>query len=78
MDHVEREILYESQRVDIEFAVTRSLAKSMAEKGKTDIAEHLKEAAEYLQRATFALQVAHKWLGVSVGEQLMMEFFDGD
>ncbi|MBR3585507.1 MAG: hypothetical protein IKO00_05775 [Oscillospiraceae bacterium] len=78
MDHVEREILYESQRVDIEFAVTRSLAKSMAEKGKTDIAERLKEAAEYLQRATFALQAAHKWLGVSVGEQLMMEFFDGD
>lgn len=64
------------QRVDLEFAVTKSLMKTMREKGKEDIADHLKDAAEHLQRATFALQSAHKWLGVSVGEQLMMDIFD--
>ncbi len=76
MEHEEREILYELQRVDLEFAVTKSLAKTLSEKGKPDIADHLKEASRYLQQAVFSLQAAHKWLGVSAGEQLMMDFFD--
>ena len=74
MEHDEREILYEMERVDLEFAVVKSLERSLLEKGKLDIASHLKAASDHLQQAVMALKAAHKWLGVSVGEQIKMDF----
>ena len=76
MDHEEGAILYEMQRVDLEFAVVQSLAKEMSRKGKTDIAEHLKIASEHLRQSALALHAAHKWLNVSFGEQIKMDFID--
>lgn len=76
MEHDEREILYEMERVDLEFAVVKSLAKSFREKGKIDIANHLQTAADHLQKATFSLSAAYKWIGASIGEQIKMNFFD--
>lgn len=77
MDLSENELLYEAQRVDIEYAVVRSLVREFLNKGKFDAAEYIKTAAEYLQKATFALQRARKFLNLSY-EQQLMDFMKDD
>lgn len=76
MIHAEGEILYEMQRVDLEFAVVKSMEKELRRADKNDAAEKVKEAADCLQRATFLLNAARKWVDVSVYDQLKMDFMD--
>lgn len=76
MIHAEGEILYEMQRVDLEFAVVKSMERELRRADKNDAAEKVKEAADCLQRATFLLNAARKWVDVSVYDQLKMDFMD--
>lgn len=76
MTYAEGEILYEMQRVDLEFAVVKSMEKELRRADKNDAAEKVKEAADCLQRATFLLNAARKWVDVSVYDQLKMDFMD--
>lgn len=76
MIRAEGEILYEMQRVDLEFAVVKSMEKELRRADKNDAAEKVKEAADCLQRATFLLNAARKWVDVSVYDQLKMDFMD--
>lgn len=77
MNYDEKAILYEMERVDLEYAIVKSLENSLYEHGNINVADRVQEAARYLQLATFALQDAHKWIGVSIGEQIKMDFMDG-
>lgn len=74
MDHAESELLYEMQRVDLEFAVVNSIANELRRIGKRDSAEKVNEAARYLQRAALLLHEAQKWTGVSEYDQIKMDF----
>lgn len=76
MIRAEGEILYEMQRVDLEFAVVKSMEKELRRADKNDAAEKVKEAADCLQRATILLNAARKWVDVSAYDQLKMDFMD--
>ena len=76
MIHAEGEILYEMQRVNLEFAVLKSMERELRRADKNDAADKVKEAADCLQRATFLLNAARKWVDVSVYDQLKMDFMD--
>lgn len=76
MIRAEGEILYEMQRVDLEFAVVKSMERELRRADKNDAADKVKEAADCLQRATFLLNAARKWVDVSVYDQLKMDFMD--
>lgn len=76
MTHTESEILYEMQRVDLEFAVVKSMEKELRRADKNDAADKVKEAADCLQRATFLLNAARKWVDMSVYDQLKMDFME--
>lgn len=76
MTHVESEILYEMQRVDLEFAVVKSMERELRRADKNDAADKVKEAADCLQRATFLLNAARKWVDISVCDQLKMDFME--
>lgn len=76
MTHVESEILYETQRVDLEFAVVKSMEKELRRADKNDAADKVKEAADCLQRATALLNAARKWVDMSVYDQLKMDFME--
>lgn len=76
MIRAESEILYEMQRVDLEYAVVKSMEKELRRADKNDAAEKVREAADCLQRATILLNAARKWVDVSVYDQLKMDFMD--
>lgn len=76
MIRAENEILYEMQRVDLEFAVVKSMERELRRADKNDAADKVKEAADCLQRATILLNAARKWVDVSVYDQLKMDFID--
>lgn len=76
MIHAEGEILYEMQRVDLEFAVLKSMERELRRADENDAAEKVREAADCLQQATFLLNAARKWVDVSVYDQLKMDFMD--
>ena len=76
MIRAEGEILYEMQRVDLEFAVVKSMEKELRRADKNDAAEKVKEAADCLRRATILLNAARKWVDVSAYDQLKMDFMD--
>jgi len=76
MEYEERALLYEENRIDLEFAVVQGLEKSLREKGKCDAADDVKKAAELLRQAVFCIKSARKFSGVSTFEQLQMDFFN--
>lgn len=76
MDYSERALLYEEERIDLEFAVVHSIEKGLREKGKTDAADDVKKAAELLRQAVSYIKSARKFSGVSTFEQIQMDFFD--
>jgi hypothetical protein len=76
MAPTEGHLLYEIQRIDLEYAVTKSIAKALRLANRADIAEKVEEAAGCLQKATFLLQSACKWLDVSMYDQLKMDILD--
>lgn len=76
MEYEERALLYEEERIDLEFAVVHSIEKGLREKGKIDVADDVKRAAELLRQAVACIKSARKFSGVSTFEQLQMDFFD--
>ena len=76
MEHAEGALLYEMQRIDLEFAVVNSIAKDLRKREKINSAEDVEEAAKYLQKAAILLNSARKWSGVSEYEQIKMDFTD--
>ena len=78
MEHEERALLYEEERIDLEFAVVHSLEKGLRDKGKIDAANEVKKASELLRQAVMCFKAARKYSGVSTYEQIKMDFFDGD
>lgn len=76
MSYEERALLYEEERIDLEYAVVRSIEKGLREKGKIDAANDVKKAVELLRQAVACMKSARKFSGVSTFEQIKMDFFD--
>ena len=76
MSYEERALLYEEERIDLEYAVVHSIEKGLREKGKIDAANDVKKVAELLRQAVACMKSARKFSGVSTFEQIKMDFFD--
>lgn len=76
MDQTEKQLLYETYRLELEHAVAKSIEKQLRDAGKSDAADYVKEAARYLSKASFFLTSARDWVDANAYDQIKMDFMD--
>ena len=77
MDNEKASLLYEYERLDLEYEVVRSLEERLNKAGKPYAADQLREAKEHIYRAVLCVKTAWKFIDSSPSyEQIKMNLIE--
>lgn len=66
-------LVYEEDRLDLEYKVLRSFKEDLYKKNKNYAGDYVNEAAEQITKAMLCLRMAHKYIDDPDYEQIKMD-----